>query len=61
MQRGKHQTEFPDDEVNESYDADEQQPRGTPRLHNAKRLGVGNFQANTSVGQHAVILANFLE
>jgi hypothetical protein len=51
MQRGEHQTEFANDEVNESYDADEQQPRGTSQLHGPSRLNLSDFAPDNKADQ----------
>ena len=51
MQRGKHETEFANDEVSESYDADEQQPRGTSQLHGLSRLNLSDFAPHNKADQ----------
>jgi hypothetical protein len=51
MQRREHQTEFAKDEVNESYDADVQQPRATSQLHGPNRPKMSNFAPDNKAGQ----------
>ena len=51
MQRGKHQTEFANGEVNEGYDADEQQPRGTSQLHGPNRLNLSDLAPDNKADQ----------
>ena len=51
VQRGEHQTEFASDEVDESYDADEQQPRGTSQLHGPDRLNLSDFAPDDKADQ----------
>jgi hypothetical protein len=51
MQRGEHQTEFANDEVGESYDADLQQPRGTLQLHGPNRLNLSDVVPDNKADQ----------
>jgi hypothetical protein len=51
VQRGKHQTEFANGEVNEGYDADEQQPRGTSQLHGPNRLNLSELAPDNKADQ----------
>jgi len=60
MQRSEHQTEFANDEVNESYDADEQQPRGTSQFHGPNALASAILLLTTRQ-INALIRPNFAE
>jgi hypothetical protein len=51
MQRGEHQTEFANDKVDESYDADEQQPRGTSQFHGSNHPNVSDFAPDNKADQ----------
>jgi hypothetical protein len=51
MQRSEHQTTFPNEEVNESYDADEQQPRGTSQFHGSNSPKLRDFGSKNKAVQ----------
>jgi hypothetical protein len=51
MERGKQQTEFANDKVHKSSDADEQQPRGTSELHGPNRLKLSDFAPDNKADQ----------
>jgi len=51
MQRGEHQTEFANNKVDKSSDADEQQPRGTSELHCRNRLKFSDFAPDHKADQ----------
>jgi hypothetical protein len=51
MQRGEHQTEFANHEVNESHGADVQQPRGASQLHGPTALSFSDFAPDNKADQ----------
>src|SRR5215470_12435659 len=60
MQRGEHQTQFANDKVDKSSDADEQQPRGTSELHGRNALASAILLLTTRQ-INALIRASFAE
>jgi hypothetical protein len=60
MQRGEHQTEFANNKVDKSSDADEQQPRGTSELHGPNALASAILLLTTRQ-INALIRANVAE